>query len=196
MDCFVLIVPIQRGLPGGWAARYADLAGTELPADQQVPMSTVAVFDLASISKLFTTIVVLGLAEDGVLDLDAPVADETVYNPTGDLAVLGQAILGGGAHGDVRILQRGTLAEALTNQVEGLTTSERGLRFELDARLFMGALVGQETAGHTGLTGPSSRSTGSRAPWSCTGPTGCTPTARGARTTRAGGPWRTASPAP
>jgi CubicO group peptidase (beta-lactamase class C family) len=280
----------------GYAVRYADLAGTELPPDQQVPTATDTVYDLASISKLFTTVVVLDLVEEGAIDLDAPVVDvvpefaangkedvtarhllthtaglpawlplwsayptpaerfaaalaatptsepgeryvysdiglislgvlaeraggapldqlvrervteplglhDTGYRPTGDLAartaatefqatpprgmvrgevhdenawalggvaghagvfstardvaVLGQMLLNGGAYDGVRILRQTTLREALTNQVDGITTSARGLGFELDARFYMGALVGEGTAGHTGFTGPS-----------------------------------------
>ncbi|MCZ2524807.1 serine hydrolase [Streptomyces sp. HB2AG] len=58
----------------GHALRYADSAPTELPADQQVAMRTDSVFDLASVSKLFTSLVAVRLAQDGRLDLDAPVA--------------------------------------------------------------------------------------------------------------------------
>ncbi|WP_433267497.1 serine hydrolase domain-containing protein [Actinosynnema sp. CS-041913] len=58
----------------GWAVRYADAAGTELPADQRVPMRQDTIFDLASVSKLFTSIVVMREQERGALDLDAPVA--------------------------------------------------------------------------------------------------------------------------
>jgi len=57
----------------GGAVRYADAAGTELPADQQVPMRTDTIFDLASISKLFTSITVMQLVEQGKVRLDAPV---------------------------------------------------------------------------------------------------------------------------
>jgi CubicO group peptidase (beta-lactamase class C family) len=57
----------------GGAVRYADGTGTELPADQQVPMRADTIFDLASISKLFTSITVLQLVEQGKIDLDAPV---------------------------------------------------------------------------------------------------------------------------
>ncbi|WP_436761487.1 serine hydrolase domain-containing protein [Streptosporangium sp. V21-05] len=56
----------------GEAVRYAsaseDLAGDRPPALRD------SIFDLASITKLFTTAVVLSLAEDGLLDLDEPVA--------------------------------------------------------------------------------------------------------------------------
>jgi CubicO group peptidase (beta-lactamase class C family) len=57
----------------GSALRYADGAGTELPADQQVPMRADTIFDMASISKLFTSIAVLQLVEQGNVDLNAPV---------------------------------------------------------------------------------------------------------------------------
>jgi CubicO group peptidase (beta-lactamase class C family) len=61
----------------GDAVRYtAGPAGiAELPPEQRVPARTDTLWDLASISKLFTTIVVLQQAERGRLDLDTPVAD-------------------------------------------------------------------------------------------------------------------------
>ncbi|WP_216213677.1 serine hydrolase domain-containing protein [Amycolatopsis aidingensis] len=58
----------------GSALRYADGAGTELPEAEQVPMRTDTIFDLASISKLFTSIAVLQLVEEGRVELDAPAA--------------------------------------------------------------------------------------------------------------------------
>ncbi|MBM0258909.1 serine hydrolase domain-containing protein [Micromonospora sp. 4G55] len=64
----------------GTAVRYAavgpppGLVGVELPADQQIPMRPDTVFDLASVSKLFTTIVTMQQVERGRVDLDAPVA--------------------------------------------------------------------------------------------------------------------------
>jgi serine-type D-Ala-D-Ala carboxypeptidase len=58
----------------GYALRYADAAGTELPEDQRIPMRTDTVFDLASLSKLFTSIVALQQIEAGRIDLYAPVA--------------------------------------------------------------------------------------------------------------------------
>ena len=58
----------------GLALKYADGQGTELPADQQIPMRTDTIFDLASVSKLFTSIVTLQLVEKGKVDLDAPIA--------------------------------------------------------------------------------------------------------------------------
>jgi CubicO group peptidase (beta-lactamase class C family) len=64
---------VDRYAVGG-AVRFADAAGTELPADQQVPMRDDTIFDLASITKLFTSIAVLQLVEEGTVTLDAPVA--------------------------------------------------------------------------------------------------------------------------
>jgi CubicO group peptidase (beta-lactamase class C family) len=58
----------------GWALKYADQAGTELPADQQVAMTDDTIFDLASVSKLFTAILVLQEVEADRIDLDEKVA--------------------------------------------------------------------------------------------------------------------------
>ena len=53
---------------GGDAVRY----GAQGPVEP-VPMRTDTLFDVASLSKLFTALVVVRLAERGLLDLDAPV---------------------------------------------------------------------------------------------------------------------------
>ena len=65
----------------GYAMRYSgtrvengQTIGIELPRDQWVPMREDTIFDMASVSKLFTTVVALQLVEEGLLDLDAPVA--------------------------------------------------------------------------------------------------------------------------
>jgi CubicO group peptidase (beta-lactamase class C family) len=58
----------------GYAVRYADGAGTELPEDQKVPMRPDTIFDMASVSKLFTSIAVMQLVESGEVDIDEPVA--------------------------------------------------------------------------------------------------------------------------
>ncbi len=57
----------------GRALRYED-AETELPADQQVPMQRDTIVDLASVTKTFTTLVVMQQVEAGLVDLDEPVA--------------------------------------------------------------------------------------------------------------------------
>ncbi|HZB34274.1 MAG TPA: serine hydrolase [Streptosporangiaceae bacterium] len=62
----------------GYALRYADDAPTELPRDQWISMRDDTIFDLASVSKLFTALVAVQQAERGALDLDAPV---TAYLP-------------------------------------------------------------------------------------------------------------------
>ncbi|WIM99597.1 serine hydrolase domain-containing protein [Actinoplanes oblitus] len=60
----------------GDAVRYgAGPTGiVELPAERRIPARTDTLWDLASISKLFTTIVVLQQVQAGRVDLDAPVA--------------------------------------------------------------------------------------------------------------------------
>lgn len=58
----------------GYALRYADGAGTELPRDQWVPMREDTIFDMASVSKLFTSIVVVQQIERGDIQLEEPVA--------------------------------------------------------------------------------------------------------------------------
>ena len=58
----------------GYALRYSDDKPTELPRDQWIPMRNDTIFDLASMSKLFTTLVALQQVERGKLDLDATVA--------------------------------------------------------------------------------------------------------------------------
>ncbi|MEV8374514.1 serine hydrolase domain-containing protein [Kribbella sp. NPDC056861] len=58
----------------GLALKYSDGSGTELPPDQQIPMRTDTIFDMASVSKLFTSIVVMQLVEKGKVGLDTPIA--------------------------------------------------------------------------------------------------------------------------
>lgn len=57
----------------GWALRWRDREH-ELPPAERVPARTDTIYDLASISKLFTAIAVLQLAEEGRLRLEDPVA--------------------------------------------------------------------------------------------------------------------------
>ncbi|CAL9360289.1 serine hydrolase [Streptomyces sp. enrichment culture] len=65
--------------PIGMAVRYraydeATDTGVEFPAGEQIPMAEDTVFDLASISKLFTSILAVQQLERGALELEAPVA--------------------------------------------------------------------------------------------------------------------------
>jgi CubicO group peptidase (beta-lactamase class C family) len=65
-------VVVERGA-GGYAVKYAG-PGTELPPDQWIPARTDTIYDLASLSKLFTSIVAMQQLEAGRIDLGAPVA--------------------------------------------------------------------------------------------------------------------------
>lgn len=58
----------------GYALRYADDKPTELPRDQWVPMRPDTIFDLASMTKLFTSIAAVQLIQSGRLGLNTPVA--------------------------------------------------------------------------------------------------------------------------
>ncbi|MEY9988927.1 CubicO group peptidase (beta-lactamase class C family) [Streptomyces sp. V4I8] len=65
--------------PIGMAVRYRAYdektdTGIEFPADQQIPMAEDTVFDLASVSKLFTSILAVQQIERGALGLEATVA--------------------------------------------------------------------------------------------------------------------------
>ena len=58
----------------GWSRLYAGGEGTLLPEPERIPARTDTIYDLASISKLFTSIVVMQQVERGRISLDAPVA--------------------------------------------------------------------------------------------------------------------------
>ncbi|WP_030042650.1 serine hydrolase domain-containing protein, partial [Streptomyces resistomycificus] len=65
--------------PVGTAVRYSAYdektdTGVELPAGQQIPMAEDTVFDLASVSKLFTSILAVQQIERGALKLEGKVA--------------------------------------------------------------------------------------------------------------------------
>jgi CubicO group peptidase (beta-lactamase class C family) len=74
----------------GDALRYADDRPTELPPDQRIPMRNDTIFDLASMSKLFTSIAAVQLIQAGRIDLDAPVAQYIpafAANGKGDITI-------------------------------------------------------------------------------------------------------------
>src|ERR1700710_2027768 len=54
----------------GYALRYAKGDGTELPRDQWVPARTDTIYDLASVSKLFTSLIAVQQIERGRIDVD------------------------------------------------------------------------------------------------------------------------------
>jgi CubicO group peptidase (beta-lactamase class C family) len=65
--------------PVGKAVRYAAYdektdTGVEFPADEQISMAEDTIFDLASVSKLFTSILAVQQIERGALELEATVA--------------------------------------------------------------------------------------------------------------------------
>ncbi|MFF3897620.1 serine hydrolase [Streptomyces sp. NPDC001812] len=65
--------------PIGMAVRYRAYdektdTGVEFPADRQIPMAEDTVFDLASVSKLFTSVLAVQQIERGTLELEAAVA--------------------------------------------------------------------------------------------------------------------------
>jgi CubicO group peptidase (beta-lactamase class C family) len=74
----------------GYALRYSDQQGDLLPAAQQIPMRTNTIFDLASLSKLFTCIAAMQQVDAGTLDANAPVASylpEFATNGKGTITV-------------------------------------------------------------------------------------------------------------
>lgn len=79
----------------GKALRYSSYdatthQATELPADQQIPMRPDTIFDLASMSKLFTSMAAVQLIQQGKIDLNAPVAKYVpafAQNGKGDITV-------------------------------------------------------------------------------------------------------------
>jgi CubicO group peptidase (beta-lactamase class C family) len=58
----------------GHALRYSDDKPTELPRERRIPMRKDTIFDIASLSKLFTALVAVRQLERGTLALNAPVA--------------------------------------------------------------------------------------------------------------------------
>ncbi len=59
----------------GCLASFVDAAGTLVPAELREPATYSTVFDLASVTKVFTATVLMTLVEDGKLRLDHPVAE-------------------------------------------------------------------------------------------------------------------------
>jgi CubicO group peptidase (beta-lactamase class C family) len=75
----------------GYALLYANREGTELPPDQRIPMRTDTIFDIASMTKLFTSIAAVQLIQAGRIDLNAPVVryiPEFAANGKSDITIL------------------------------------------------------------------------------------------------------------
>ncbi len=64
------VVPVHDA--AGKAVRYGN-DEAELPADEQVPAELDTIYDLASVTKTFTTIAVMQQVEAGLVELDEPV---------------------------------------------------------------------------------------------------------------------------
>ncbi len=58
----------------GEAVQYADGDGTLLPPDERIAAKQDTIFDMASVTKLFTSILVMQLVEQGDVELDVPYA--------------------------------------------------------------------------------------------------------------------------
>ncbi|MGH3344478.1 MAG: serine hydrolase domain-containing protein [Carbonactinosporaceae bacterium] len=78
-----------------------------------------------------------------------------LFSTAHDLAVLAQAILGGGRYGQARILSEDSVRALLTNVNAAFHRDEHGLGFELNQHWYMDAMASPVTAGHTGYTGTS-----------------------------------------
>ncbi|WP_053218465.1 serine hydrolase domain-containing protein [Virgibacillus senegalensis] len=72
----------------GYAARYTDANRSEM--DEPITMTEDTIFDLASLSKIFTTTAAMKLYEQGYFELDDPVADyipEFAENGKGEVTI-------------------------------------------------------------------------------------------------------------
>ncbi|WP_298990804.1 serine hydrolase domain-containing protein [uncultured Pseudokineococcus sp.] len=69
----VVVAEEAHGLAVQYAGEPGATTATELPGSEQVPVTTATRFDMASVSKLFTSIAVMQQVEAGRVDLDARV---------------------------------------------------------------------------------------------------------------------------
>lgn len=114
----------------GHALRYK--AGpVELPASERVAMKPGAIFDLASLTKIYTALLVLQLADRGKIDLDAPVRR---YLP--EFAGAGKATI------TVAMLLAHTSALPVGAKVTGLATDAARWRSVLTTPLVKGGVPG------------------------------------------------------
>ncbi|SER56569.1 serine hydrolase [Salipaludibacillus aurantiacus] len=87
--------------------------------------------------------------------MDGVAGHAGLFSTTEDFAILSQMILNGGRYGNARILEPGTVAQMLTNQITDESHLGQGLGFNLNRGWFMDGLSSPVTAGHTGFTGTS-----------------------------------------
>ncbi|WP_114854056.1 serine hydrolase [Brachybacterium sp. YJGR34] len=81
-----------------------------------------------------------------------------LFSTAGDLAILGQMLLGGGQHGEARILRPATVEAMFTDRIAAITGpggARRGLGPELEAPRYHGGLTSPWSGVHTGFTGTS-----------------------------------------
>lgn len=78
-----------------------------------------------------------------------------IFSTADDLAVLAQALLGGGRYRGGRILRPESIELLITDFNRAFPGDAHGLGFELDQPWYMDELSGPRTAGHTGYTGTS-----------------------------------------
>ncbi|MEU2247935.1 serine hydrolase [Streptomyces sp. NPDC019224] len=109
--------------PIGKAVRYSAYdettdTGVELPADQQIAMAEDTVFDMASVSKLFTSILAVQQIEHGALELEATVAS---YLPE----------FAGGGKQDITIRQLLTHTSGFTSWIPLYSAPTREGKLEL-----------------------------------------------------------------
>lgn len=58
----------------GYSLQYADGQGTKLPAAERITGTQDTIYDMASVTKLFTSILIMQLVEQGKINLDEPYA--------------------------------------------------------------------------------------------------------------------------
>ncbi|WP_229070024.1 serine hydrolase [Actinoplanes sp. DH11] len=102
--------------------------------------------------------------DDVAAQMGGAIGSAGLFGTAHEVAVLGQMLLGGGAHNGKRVLRAATVTQMLTNQNRGLKAvdpdrpgrpADHGLGVTLRQPWFMGKLSSATTFGHTGFTGTS-----------------------------------------
>ncbi|MFW6597183.1 serine hydrolase [Propionibacteriaceae bacterium Y2011] len=78
-----------------------------------------------------------------------------IFSTAGDMAILAQTMLNGGAYAKERILSEDSVTAMISNENTEFPGDDHGLGFELNQRWYMAGLSSSRTAGHTGYTGTS-----------------------------------------